>query len=285
MLRRHKILLTMGSAMVITSSAAMAGPPGGIAYNGFTATNGTISAPCPSAASSCGAAITGNGFFQRSLVISGVTYYQTIVLPTGANVASPADLTNIGFSDENFVQQGGGTGIADNQHLFAATTSSNPGNFTANTAINSGWAQGTGSVINLNQTVNDPATSFNVGFSLTGDGTNTTSLNVTESVNLGGTDHQNFDLRQITATSAGNTSAFLLPNGSSIAWVSGDVIQAVWMGQQVTASGAQLSGFIGYTNVTSNVAVSYTDQTATGPTTGAFNGTYDTTVFGAVPTF
>lgn len=283
MRRANKILLTMGSAMVITSSMAMAGPPGGISYNGFTSSGGTISSACPAGATSCGTAITGNGFFQRSLVVSGTTYYQTIVLPTGANVASAADITGLAFSDENFVQQGGGTGIADNQHLFAATTTSNPGNFTADTAINAGWAQGAGDVISLSQVVDDPASTFNVGFSLTGDGTNTTSLTVTELVNLGGSDRQVFDLRQISAGSAGSSTA--LPDGSTVSWVSGDVIQAVWMGQAVTASGQQLSGFLGYTNVTSSVAISYTDQTATGPTTGSFAGTYDTSVFGAVPTF
>lgn len=281
MRRANKVLLTMGSAMLISSGAALAGPPGGIAYNGFTASGGTISAACPAAATSCGTAITGDGFFQRSLVIGGVTYYQTIVLPTGADVASAADISDLAFADENFVQQGGGTGIADSQHLFAAGTVSNPGDFTADTFINSGWAQGAGDVISLSQVVDDGANGFNVGFALTGDGTNTTSLTVTQEVSLGGSDRQSFDLRQVTATDAGDTSGFPLPNGDTISWVSGDIIQAVWMGQAVTASDQQLSGFQGYTNITTGVAVSYTDQTATGP----FAGAWDDTDFGTAPAF
>jgi hypothetical protein len=287
----------MGSAMLISSGAAIAGPPGGATYGNFTATNGTITATCPAGAT-CGTAITGDGFFQRSVVIgtgaTAATYYQTIVLPTGANVSSSGDIAGLEFSDENFVQQGGGTGIADQQTLFANGTANNPGNFTAATNINSGWAQDAGSdPITLSQTVDDPNTGFIVGFTLTSDGTNATSLNLTQSVDLdhnGSTgDKQVFDLRQLTASAAGDTSGFPLPgaNGGTIAWVSGDIIQAVWMGQQVTASGTQLSGFIGYSvnHNQSTTAISYTDQTVTGPVSGGFAGTYDTTVFGAVPTF
>jgi len=280
MRRANKVLLTMGSAMLISSGAAMAGPPGGITYGGFTASSGTISAACPSAATSCGTAITGNGFYQRSVVVGGQTYFQTIVLPTGANVTSSGDIASLAFADENFVQQGGGTGIADNQHLFKAGTTSNPGDFTADTAINAGWAQGTGDIIVLSQTVDDSSAGFNLGFSLTGDGTNTTSLSVTQDVLLGtGGDAQKFDLRQIRATSAASSVA--LPSGAgTISWTSGQIIQAVWMGQSVTTAGstAQNSGFQGYTNVTTQAKVSYTDQTAVGP------WSYDTT-FGSAPTF
>lgn len=278
MRRANKVLLTMGSAMLISSGAAWAGPPSPMTYGSYTASSGTISAACPSGAS-CGTAITGNGFFQRSVVIGGTTYFQTIVLPTGANVTTSSDIAGLAFADENFVQQGGGTGISDNQHLFAAGTASNPGDFTADTAINSGWAQGTGDVIVLSQDVVDSAAGFNLGFSLTGDGTNTTSLSVTQDVSLVGTDKQKFDLRRLTASAAGDTSAFALPNGGTIAWASGEVIQAVWMGQAVTTAGQQLSGFQGYTNVTSNSSATYTDQTSTGP------WNYDTTDFGAAPTF
>lgn len=283
MRRANKVLLTMGSAMLISSGAAMAGPPGSIAYGGYTASSGTISAACPGTADSCGAAITGNGFFQRSIVVGGTTFFQTIVVPTGANVTTSGDIANLAFADENFVQQGGGTGISDNQHLFAAGTTSNPGDFTADTAINSGWAQGGGDVIVLSQDVVDASAGFNLGFSLTGDGTNTTSLSVTQDVSLGGSDSQKFDLRQLTASSAGDTSAFTLagPTGGTISWASGEVIQAVWMGQAVTTAGStqQLSGFQGYTNVSTSSTVSYTDQTATGPFS------YDTTDFGSAPTF
>lgn len=271
----------MGSAVLISSGAAMAGPPSGITYGGFSATSGTISASCPGTVDSCGAAITGNGFFQRSIVVGGTTFFQTIVIPTGADVTG-GDVTGLAFADENFVQQGGGTGISDQQHLFAVGTSSNPGDFTGNTAINSGWAQGSGDVITLDQTVEDSSAGFKLGFSLTGDGTNTTSLNVTQDVSLGGSDSQKFDLRQLTAATAGDTSAYVLPGttGGTISWASGEVIQAVWMGQAVTTAGStqQLSGFQGYTNVSTSTSVSYTDQTATGPFS------YDA-AFGTAPTF
>ena len=141
MRRANIVSLTMGSAMLISAAAAMAGPPTGITYGGFSATSGTISAACPGTYT-CGAAITGNGFFQRALTNSGgTTFYQTIVLPTGAAVTGGVT-SGLAFADENFVQQGGGTGIADQSTLFQLGTTSNPGDFTASTQINSGWAQG-----------------------------------------------------------------------------------------------------------------------------------------------
>jgi hypothetical protein len=279
MRRANKVLLTMGSAMLISSGAAMAGPPAPMGYNQYTASGGSITATCPTGAT-CGTAITGNGFYQRSVSIGSNTYFQTIVLPTGATVSSAGDIAGLSFADENFVQQGGGTGIADNQHLFASGTSSNPGDFTADTAINSGWANTGGDVIALSQTVVDSSAGFNLGFSLTGDGTNTTSLSVTQDVSLGSSDLQKFDLRQVTAAAGGDTSGFALPDGGTISWTAGQVIQAVWMGQAVTAGPSQqLSGFQGYTNVSTDVAATYTDQVTTGP------WNYDTTDFGSAPSF
>ncbi len=283
MRRANKILLTMGSAMLISSGTAMAAPP--MAYGQFDASTGTISSTgvggCPAAATSCGAPITGNGFFQRSVVIGGNTYFQTIVLPTNANVTGGV-VSGLAFADENFVKQGGGTGIADNQHLFAVGTTSNPGDFTGDTAINAGWAQGTGAVISLSQSLVD-GTAFDLGFSLTGNGTAATGLTVTQNVALGGTDKQEFDLRQVTKTAVGSSAALPAgPTSGSITWVAGNIIQAVWMGQAITTGTGQqqMSGFQGYSNVTSGTAVSYTDQTTTGP------WSYDTASFGgAAPTF
>jgi len=282
MRRANKVLLTMGSAMLISAGAAVAGPPA--AYNGYSSASGTITATCPTGSfDSCGTAITGDGFFQRSVVIGGQTYFQTIVLPNGANVSNSADIANLAFADENFVKQGGGEGIADSQHLFAAGVSTNPGDFTADTLINSGWAQGTAdSVIALTQSVVDTAVGFNLGFGLTGDGVNTTSVDVTQSVALDKTlalpDKQEFALHRLTATAAGTSVA--LPNSASVTWASGDVIQAVWMGQSVTAVATQVSGYQAYAVVagSTTASVSYSDQTSTGP------WSYDTT-FGTAPTF
>lgn len=303
MRREHNVLLTMGSVMLITSGAAMAGPPPGMTYGDFSVSGGNITmGTCPSGVT-CGTAITGDGFLQRSLVVSGTTYYQTIVLPSGGVTATTGAISTLAFVDENFVQQGGTSGIADQQTLQSGGTTSDPTTFSASTTINSGWAQGAGDVISLSQTVDDPGTgandAFNVGFSLTGDGTTATSLNVTESVGLGGTnpnpDRQKFDLRQLTATSASSetlsSSANNNGNGGTVTWVAGDIIQAVWMGQAVTATGTdqQSSGFLGYAvipagSTTATQSISYTDQTTTGPSFGAPND-YDTVTFGTAPTF
>lgn len=301
MRKPNNVLLTMGSAMLIFSGAAMAGPP--MAYGQFNANaSGVITSTgtggCPAAATSCGAAVTGNGFFQRSVVIGGVTYFQTIILPENTAVSGSA-LSTVPFADENFVRQGVAPtcstdpttcgGIADSQHLYELGSLSNPGDVSAATTINAGWARGTGDVVSLNQSVIDAAAGFNVGFTMTGDGTNSTSLSVTQdiSLNTDGThpnDKQKFDLRQLTASSAGTLSP-LLPtgstNGGTISWQAQQIINAVWMGQAVTTSGTdqQFSRYQGYSNVTTGADTAYTDQTAAAPIN------YDTAIFGAAPTF
>jgi len=282
MRKPNNVLLTMGAVLLISSSAAMAGPP--MAYGQYNASSsGVITSTgtggCPAAATSCGAAITGNGFFQRTIVIGGETYFQTIVLPTNTAVTA-GDVSGVAFADENFVKQGGANGVADQQHVFDNTTGN--GDFTGDATVNAGWATGTGSVIALDQSVVDATNGFNVNFSLTGDGTNATSLTVTQdvSLNASGTDKQKFDLRRLSEASPGATAtSVFLP--TSISWTAGQIIQAIWMGQAITTAGTdqQLSGFQSYANITTDTSVSYTDQTSPGP----FD--YDTAVFGTAPTF
>lgn len=292
MRRADKVLLTMGSAMLISSGAAVAGSP--TTYGAWSVTGGVItpSVTCPSGFT-CGAAITGNGFFQRQITATdGTKYFQTIITPTGATATSGA-ISALEFTDENFVKQGGGTGIADSQHLSAPSTTANPGVFTSTTAINAGWAQGVGeNAIDLHQNVNDTTNGFTLDFTLTDASTDNTapivginesvSLYSPTSVNSSPTDKQVFYLKQLKAAGAGTSVA--LPTGATpattISWAANDIIQAMWLGQEVTAGtgGTQAFGVQGYTDVTTAVTASYSDQSAVGP------WNWDTT-FGTAPTF
>ena len=289
-------IITVGSAMLITSAAALgAGEP--IAYDGFLSSGGTITATgegntgiCDPTTGTftCGTPLKGNGFYQRSITekSSGTTYFQTIILPNDTDVTAGTDITKLPFADENFVLQGGGTGIADKQSNYALHTTSNPGDFTSTTNIDAGWATpASGDVVTLSQNIKDlydassnpNGSDFELTFGLTGDGTQATSLHIDQSVSLCAdvtsscTDKQKLDVRRLIAASAGDTAA--LPTGdqlqglAQVHYSADDVIQAVWLGQAVTTSGTaqDLSGFQGYTNITTDVFNGYSDQTVTGP--------------------
>ena len=295
MQRANKLLLTMGSAMLISSGVAMAGSP--TPYGAWSVNSGAITTnvACPSGFS-CGAAITGDGFFQRQLTATdGTKYFQTIITPTGATAGGtgPA-LSTLEFTDENFVKQGGGTGIADSQNVSAAGTIANPGDFTSTTAINAGWAKASASEnqIDLHQGLNDTTNQFTLDFTLQDASTNNSApvVGINESVGLytagnpnsSPTDKQVFYLKQLKAPASGTSAA--LPAGATpattISWATGDIIQAMWLGQEVTAGtgGAQDFGVQGYTNVTTPATASYSDQSSVGP------WNWDAT-FGTAPSF
>jgi hypothetical protein len=291
----NTVLLTMGSAMLISSSVAFAAPP--ISYGQYTATAGTITTnACPSGFT-CGAAITGDGFLQRQVTetATGNAYFQTIILDKGSTVADGTILTNATFADESFVLQGGGTGIADSSHVLAvpAVGAADQSTFTGDTAINVGWAKGVSeNLIAVDQNIDDPGKASML-FNLTDNSTDNSNpiITLNETVYMPPSsgpatgDKQVFFLKQLQAASAGTTVA--LPTGATpattVSYSTGDIIQAMWLGQQVTGGttgGAQMFGTQSYTvnPTTTATSVSYSDQTAVGP----FN--WDP-VFGAAPTF
>jgi hypothetical protein len=284
----------MGSAMLISSSVAMAAPP--IGYGQYTATAGVITTnPCP-AGFSCGAAITGDGFLQRQVTDTGTgqAYFQTIILDKGSTIADGTNLTNATFADESFVQQAAGAGIADSSHVFATPVAPDTSTFTGDTLINVGWAKTPAeNLITVNQNIDDPGKASML-FTLTDNSTDNTNpiITLNETVYMPPTsgpatgDKQVFYLKQLQATAGGTTVALPDSNppvATTVDYLAGDIIQAMWLGQQVTGGttgGAQLFGTQSYTVNPTGAAtsVSYSDQTAVGP----FN--WDP-VFGAAPTF
>lgn len=323
MRREHTLLLTMGSALLISSSAAFAaGPP--IAYGQYTSnasgvidlgtTTGTTfnsGNDCPVANGTCGTPITGNGFMQRQITTSaGDIYFQTIILekstaiPTGGD--GYADLSGKPFADESFVKQHASTGIADSSHVFASPTTSDTSSFTGDTTINTGWAyeQGTNNRIEVTQTIDDPTIGrrSNMTFNLTDGSSDNTEPVITldqtvylpkDSATTSTTnDRQRFYLKQLKASSGGTTVDLpdsLPTKPTSLTYVSGDILQVMWVGQTVgggsSTGGAQTFGAQAYTtnpNSTgsaTSATVNYANQASTGP------WNWDTAFFGAAPTF
>jgi hypothetical protein len=285
-MRREKpvLLLTMGSAMLISSSVALAAPP--ISYGQYTASGGTITTGAVSSGTftggncptnfSCGTEITGDGFMQRQLTdtITGEVYFQTVILEKGSDVPSQdgsagqtdtgyAYLADTKFADESFVKQGGGTGIADTSHVLAQPTISaaDQSTFTGDTAINVGWAKtAPEDLIDVHQVISDPSKT-SVDFRLTDSSTDNTLPVITlqETVWMPATgetvtsttDRQVFYLKQLKsdADSTTATQLELLPQNTgdptqTLTYLTDDIMQGMWLGQQV--AGASF-GTISYT--------------------------------------
>jgi len=256
----NTVLLTMGSAMLISSGVAMAAAP--TSFGQYTATTGIISPTgtggCPSGFT-CGAAITGDGFLQRQITDGTNTYFQTIILDKQSSVPTDtgtglADLSAATFADESFVQQGGGTGIADSNHVFspAATTGPDLSSFTSDAKILVGtqFKSASDNLIDVTQTINDTSTLTNVSFNLQDASTNNSQpiITIDSTVYLvpGTTTtpqptdpRQRFYLKQLKAGSASSlpdlataTPAGTL-TGTQVSYAANDIIQVLWLGQTV----------------------------------------------------
>ena len=264
----NTVLLTMGSAMLISSGVAMAAAP--TSFGQYTATTGIISPTgtggCPSGFT-CGAAITGDGFLQRQITDGSNTYFQTIILDKQSNVSTDtgtglADLSAATFADESFVQQGGGTGIADSNHVFSPSdlSAADKSNFTSNAKILVGTQfKGTSdNLIDVAQAINDPSTLTNVSFNLTDSSTDNSQPIVTidstvylvrdTTTTPQPTDpRQRFYLKQLQASTASSlpdlataTPAGTLA-GTQVSYAANDIIQLMWLGQTVQTDNTNTS--------------------------------------------
>ena len=327
----NTVLLTMGSAMLISSSVAMAAAP--TSFGQYTATNGVITPTgtnnCPSGFT-CGAAITGDGFLQRQITDGTNTYFQTIILDKQSDIPTNtgtglADLSSATFADESFVQQGGGTGIADSNHVFSPSATSGPdqSNFTSDAKIlvGSQFKGASDNLIDVTQAINDPSTLTNVSFNLQDASTNNTQpiITIDSTVYLvpgttttpATTDpRQRFYLKQLKADSAITTTQTLpdlataTPSGTltgtQVSYTGNDIIQLLWLGQTVQTDNTDPSIIqpFGYESfsvnpngvtapaTTATATQTYSTQQAVGTGTSSGNPFLWDTVFGTTqPTF
>jgi hypothetical protein len=118
---RKAIKLVAAGAAVSASASVMAVPSTG----NFT-TNGTsVTATCPTGYTCSSSPITDVGFMQRQITenSSGRTFIQTITTE-GVKATAGAGFTgNTGFSDESFVEIGGGSGVIDEQKIAEQASS------------------------------------------------------------------------------------------------------------------------------------------------------------------
>lgn len=139
--RNIKSLALVGAvAALLPVGSAMAAGPGfdGIAVvddgSGGFAVQG-----CPAAAAgNCQILMTGDGFLQQEVTIDGTVFIQTVIIDSPTAVT--ADITNLAFSDNTFIQMGSGNGIEGRQTLNEAGPDGTGNLFTASTELNLGWA-------------------------------------------------------------------------------------------------------------------------------------------------
>ncbi len=280
MRRAIKFALTIGSAALIISGAATAGPP--TPYDQWSAvggdirdTAGTGPLTCPTGFT-CGSGVVGDGFLQRTITdATGNQYFQTIITDTGVSGAPGA----LAFSDESYVRSGSAVGgIAGKQRVTDAASELSTTN-----ELNMGWAQTVGAAapqLDLQQSVAESATGFSSGFRFRQEGDGRIAMDLNQSVLLldnPGTaddDKQVFALRQIEAAASGSAT---LPNSASMSWTAGQTIKAIWVGQTMPST-AQVFGFQSHENVDTSSIASYFSLSETGPWNWA-------PVFGTAPSF
>lgn len=240
-MRNFKAVWSVGSAMLILSGAAMAqGLPAGVTFD----TN-LVSTACNIGDPNTCKVIAGgtNGFVQRQFSVGTKTYIQTVI----------DDVVKSGFKSEDFVQlasQGSVQGVASKLSITeTATGFSTTSNIMAGWAHSSGLAQRTTANIDLN--IVDKTAALNNGFSsgfkvsTEFDGTNATTpntigfLQLDQSAELGAAgDKQVF--RTIIKPAAGAVANYKMVGdpGTGVSWTAGQMIQATWVGQNITGIGA-----------------------------------------------
>lgn len=100
------VVLVVGVTVFLVPGAAIAAPPPGFGYEGWTVENGVINAPCPPGAMSCAnPSVADPGLLQRLVRDSdGKYYYQTIVTDSTAGAAGGSAPSELNFFNESYVK-------------------------------------------------------------------------------------------------------------------------------------------------------------------------------------
>lgn len=277
-----KAATSIGSAALVLSGVAMAAVPTTGNFDQWSVNSGTIGGvSCPTGYT-CGAAVTGNGFFQRQIVdttAGGKTYFQTIITDTGATAtqAQVAAGNVLTFGDESFVQtQSTGGGILDKQRLNDV---SGTDTFSGSTSIQSGWA---GSLVSLGQNLkNTSGSGFRTDFFYEADTANLDAsgaplnlkMKISGRVGLTGTstaiistadrtaitqDWQEFLLAEAKGTYVSANGTLNLAGATpatSITYTAGNDIKGVFVGQNMSATVGQEFGYQNFDNVSDALAL------------------------------
>lgn len=251
--------------LVLIPLPVLAGPP--VPFNGWSASNGTIAAGCPSGFT-CEVVGSSPGFLQRSITSSapgGGTYVQTIV---AGSTASGTPLAGLSFTDEGFVRQSQGTegvfGIADRQAIKLQNTTSNATqSFDYLAMIKTGWAADPGVPnVDIRQTIselsntgkkfdattliqsNNDKNGMQTGTRLNYDTVFTQPVGADQhggdGDSKGGSsfrDGQAVSIRQVGGDMLTSSGSAILTNGQGITWQAGDTVGTMWGGQLMRNAG------------------------------------------------
>jgi uncharacterized protein (DUF697 family) len=181
---RKAIKLVAAGAAVTASASIMAAPTVG----GFTTTGGVVNATCPAGYTCSTSPITDVGFMQRQITenTSGRTFIQTIS-SEGDTTGGGGFAGNTGFSDESFVEIGGGSGVIDQQKIGEKASSGGvTEDFNSTANISSGqFRVADVAAIDLTQNIHEVSSEdFTAGFNLTEMDNSAFGGNITAQVTL-----------------------------------------------------------------------------------------------------
>lgn len=234
-MRKHIILSAASSVALLLSAQASAAPAlTGYATATYDSTNGVVTVTC--AAPPCHTLASGKGFAQVQDSLGRIITY---------NIAA-------GFESADVVHPGAGNGVFGIQNITAA--SADQGNFGSSATIKTGWAhpQPGHSEVNINLTLDKDGTNKENGFisnfsvsSLSTDGGKTNSISslMADQVvflnDVSGASKQHFRTQIEKAATAqsgfkfNNASGSVQGTDTGVTYAMGDMIQAVWVGQQI----------------------------------------------------
>jgi len=278
-LTRNKIksILVLGTYSLI-GSQAFAGSP--IPFDNYTASNGAITAGCPTAASigatsvTCTDGVSDNGMLQREVSITGGanpgTYIQFIVTDPGTSgdgqaVPFSAQRGSLNFVNEDFVKMNNrGSGISSKQTLIDSSMSSATleQRFVNTHEYEFGWANsGITPWISSYQDIStvdysadplNPTETFSSASNIVSNGVGFTTnidIGIDQFVDLydaNGSGAQQFKYKKVGGQyqTTSNPTNPVLPNGSNsgnVFWNPYETVSALWVGQNILSNSPGLA--------------------------------------------
>lgn len=277
-------------AVTLLSGQQLAFAAGPVAFDGYTVSNGSVSAGCPATTSngapitSCVDTVSDNGMLQREITVGGVSaeagkYIQFILTDIGvsgdaAAAAFTASRGTLNFTNEDFVKMNNrGAGIASQQRLIESTmvSATIEDRFEMAQEYEFGWARsGLTPWVSTFEDISQVDYSVNptnpdVIFQSRADVISNNSLfstdidvGLTQFVDLtdaNGTGNQGFKFKRVAGQfqNTAHTAPAILPggtNGGNITWAVGEDISALWLGQNITNMANAGFDHVRYTNNT-----------------------------------
>lgn len=288
---RRMSLVAAGCIGGLTVGQAFAGGPP-IAFDGFTVSNGTITADCPltpdGVQAICTDGVSDNGMLQREIVVPGGNhqgaYLQFILTEPGVSGDASGDYFSaehgsLYFSNEDFIRQHHRGGGITSRNVILESEFTDPGTeqrFVSEHTYNYGWPQDAPnpwidsyqeiSTVDYSADPLNPVETFSSSADMVfGAGSFDTygSLVFKQTVGLGGADLQKFQFDKKAGFANPFAGSATLPGGS-VDWDMFETVTAMWVGQSLNGDSpadSQAMGRTRYENRTDGTDVRYTSLT------------------------